>query len=147
MALELSLFYSPRLAGLLRDLAFARQTYMHKSAPPVPPASLAGTSNLVSPSVRFKLMQPSPQLRQLCTLPQASHSNLARHWIRKTPPLPNISPPRPDCPIRPLSRSTSSTGTARPVSPMARRTICRAGRPGRPTCGRRSARSTGRISL
>lgn len=50
MALELSLFYSPRLAGLLRDLAFARQTYMHKSAPPVPPASLAaGTSNLLSP--------------------------------------------------------------------------------------------------
>lgn len=46
MALELSLFYSPRLAGLLRDLAFACQTYMHKSAPPVPPASLAaGTSN------------------------------------------------------------------------------------------------------
>ncbi|GAA5991549.1 hypothetical protein JCM10908_005756 [Rhodotorula pacifica] len=41
MALELSLFYSPRLSVQLRDLAYARQTYMHKPAPPVPPASLA----------------------------------------------------------------------------------------------------------
>lgn len=44
MALELSLFYSPRLAGELRALAFARQTYMHKVAPPAPPAALAGVS-------------------------------------------------------------------------------------------------------
>lgn len=42
MALELSLFYSPRLSSELRSLAFARESYMHEAAPPAPPASLAG---------------------------------------------------------------------------------------------------------
>ncbi|GAA6013193.1 hypothetical protein JCM8202_003054 [Rhodotorula sphaerocarpa] len=57
MALELSLFYSPRLSSELRSLAFARESYMHEAAPPAPPASLAAAGAMYAPE---SASEPSP---------------------------------------------------------------------------------------